>query len=374
MDRVRENREKTGKKRAKKALLCLLLAAILSFCGCTTAKTEQQPSAEPSPSKKSSSAGFFSEEEQGAPPSQSPADPSLGLEDPSLSPASPLPSSPLSDPADDTPYFKPEGEGAGTVAVWWWNKGHAAKANRKKYLDFLQKNGVNEIYICWPDFKSAHLADFVKAAGEKGMGVSLLSGDASWIDPQNDGADAVINAFLEYQKGAGEGERLLSLHMDVEPHQLSDFSTNRQKILQNYADFVVKTAEKVRNEGELIAWDIPFWFDEFTVKRGEEQLPLLDLLAQNADVLCLMSYRDSAQAVLECAQKELTVGKRYGCQVICGVETHSAEGDHVSFMEEGKAYMYQECAALYEALSKQSDEGKYGIAVHYLETWYKLKD
>ena len=374
MDRVRENREKTGKKRAKKALLCLLLAAILSFCGCTTAKTEQQPSAETSPPKKSSSAGFFSEEEQGAPPSQSPADPSLGLEDPSLSPASPLPSSPLSDPADDTPYFKPEGEGVGTVAVWWWNKGHAAKANRKKYLDFLQKNGVNEIYICWPDFKSAHLADFVKAAGEKGMGVSLLSGDASWIDPQNDGADAVINAFLEYQKGAGEGERLLSLHMDVEPHQLSDFSTNRQKILQNYADFVVKTAEKVRNEGELIAWDIPFWFDEFTVKRGEEQLPLLDLLAQNADVLCLMSYRDSAQAVLECAQKELTVGKRYGCQVICGVETHSAEGDHVSFMEEGKAYMYQECAALYEALSKQLDEGKYGIAVHYLETWYKLKD
>ena len=87
-----------------------------------------------------------------------------------------------------------------------------------------------------------------------------------------------------------------------------------------------------------------------------------------------MSYRDSAQAVLECAQKELTVGKRYGCQVICGVETHSAEGDHVSFMEEGKAYMYKECAALYESLSKQLDEGKYGIAVHYLDTWYKLKD
>lgn len=279
------------------------------------------------------------------------------------------------DPADPTAFSaRSEGDG-GTVAVWWWDKGKAVASKRGEYLDFLEKNRVNEIYICWPNFQKRQLADFVKAAGKRGMAVSLLSGDASWIDPQNEGAKKVVEEFLDYQSSALPEERLSSLHMDVEPHQRTDFYTEQEKILQWYGDFVQKTAENVRAQGEKIGWDIPFWFDDFKVLDGQgEALPLLDHLAKNADTLCLMSYRDSAKEVLACAERELVLEGQYGCQIICGVETYSMEGDHVSFMEEGKTFMAEETGKLYLELQQRLPRGKYGIAVHYLDTWLALKE
>ncbi len=265
--------------------------------------------------------------------------------------------------------------GGGTSAVWWWDRGKAGKALRGEYLDFLEKNSINEIYICWPNFNPEHLASFVLSAGERGMKVSLLSGDASWIYPDNKGAESLISQFLEYQKNATPETRLASLHLDVEPHQLEAFYTNRDQFLQYYGDFVLKVSDAVRSEGEKLEWDIPFWFDDYTVtnENGEKE-DILELLARNSDTLCLMSYRDTAEAVLECSEKEIALGKKYGCKIVLGVETHSSEGDHVSFMEEGKEKMYRECEKIYEELSKRLDDGNYGIAVHYLDTWYKLKD
>ncbi len=370
----KENKIFTVLLKGCKAVFCLLLA-FLMLCSCENGekKTSDDPKQDHSFEESASDASSLKEESLLSTPSKesekAPSDPSSPLPLPTYE--SPTEPSPTSEPSDDTPYLQIEGDRQGTVAVWWWNKGHAAKANRKKYLEFLQKNGVNEIYICWPDFKREHLADFVKAAGERGIGVSLLSGDASWIDPQNDGADRVIDDFLAYQQGAQQGERLLSLHMDVEPHQLADFWSDQQNILEKYADFVEKTAKKVRAQGERIEWDIPFWFDGYTVR---EETPLLEHLAENADTLCLMSYRDSAEAVLECSEKELEIGAKYGCRVVCGLETYSAEGDHVSFMEEGKGYMYGQCKTLYGMLSKRCAPEKFGIAIHYLDTWFKMKD
>ena len=343
--------------------LCLLLLLLLAGCG---GAVSHLPPAE-SPSFGDSAT------------KDSPCDPTLSLppSDPAVPSGSDSPTthSSKADDLDPTAFSaRSEGDG-GTVAVWWWDKGKAARLNRGKYLDFLEKNCVNEIYICWPNFNSEQLASFVTDAGERGMAVSLLSGDASWIDPQNNGADAVINEFLEYQRHAEPHERLMSLHMDVEPHQREDFSSNRQEILQWYADFVKKTAKKVQGQGEKIGWDIPFWFDEFAVldENGKET-PLLCHLAEHADTLCLMSYRDSAEAVLDCARKELQLAREYGCQIICGVETHSAEGDHVSFMEEGKDYMASETGKLYLTLKETMPKDQYGIAFHYLDTWYKLQD
>lgn len=265
--------------------------------------------------------------------------------------------------------------GDGTSAVWWWDRFKASKTRRGEYLDFLEKNSINEIYICWPDFKSDDLASFVLDAGKRGIRVSLLSGDANWIYPDNNGIETVISEFLKYQKNANSQTRLASLHLDIEPHQLQAFNNDKEQILQYYADFVLKVSKAVRKDGEKLEWDIPFWFDEFEVtnEKGEKE-ELLELLARNSDTLCLMSYRDTAEAVLECSEKEISLGKRYGCKIVLGVETHSTEGDHVSFMEEGKKTMYRECEKVYGELLQKLGKENFGIAVHYLDTWYKLKD
>ena len=282
---------------------------------------------------------------------------------------------PTSSPDTTEDTFDMSLNGDGTSAVWWWDKGKASERRRGEYLEFLEKNSINEIYLCWPNFDADLLASFVSAAGEKGIKVSLLSGDASWIYPDNKGVEPLIEEFLEYQKGATPETRLSALHLDVEPHQLEAFYKNTEQIIQYYGDFVLKVSSEIRSRGERLEWDIPFWFDEYKVtnEKGEKE-SVLELLARNSDTMCLMSYRDTAPAVLECSENEIALAEKYGCKIVLGVETHSSEGDHVSFMEEGKETMYRECEKIYAELSKRLKKGNFGIAIHYLDTWYKLKD
>ena len=271
--------------------------------------------------------------------------------------------------------FRTEDDG-GTLAVWWWNVNHFfSEAKREQYLDFLAMNNVNEIYLCYPNPDFDRLAKIVRTAGQRGMRVSLLSGDCWWIDKENTGENTVVETFLCYQKSAPADAKLHALHLDVEPHQRDDFSTSRDAVLQSYVEMVVQVAETVRASGERIEWDIPFWFESFTVT-GElgESIPLLELLSKNADTLCLMSYRDSAEEILSVSEEEISACIENGCKVVLGVETFSGEGDHVSFLEEGKYTMYLAMRDVYNDLKQRLGRDRYGIAVHYLDTWFTLKE
>jgi|GEM_PF-1015373 len=270
--------------------------------------------------------------------------------------------------------FREKNDG-GTLAVWWWNVNHFFDtALRDQYLDFLQMNRINEIYLCYPNMDMDRMVEIVRICQARGMGVSLLSGDCWWIDPDNHGENAVIDEFLEYQSYAPEDAKLLSLHLDVEPHQRDDFSTESDLVLQNYASMVKQVSDVIHASGERIEWDIPFWFDNYTVNdENGKELPLLQHLSNNADTLCLMSYRDSAKDILSVSEAEIAVCLSGDCKVILGIETHSSEGDHVSFMEEGKHRMYFEMKEVYQILKSRMPKEKYGMAVHYLDTWFPLK-
>ncbi len=271
--------------------------------------------------------------------------------------------------------FKKEGDG-GTLAVWWWDARILKREKEKEaYLEFLKKNSVNTVYLCYPDFPQEEMVAFVRLARQQGMSVCLLSGDSSFINKDSAGAREVVEKYLLYQQSVPQDARFEALHLDVEPHQREDFNENRQQILQLYAEYVEETAEIVRGAGEKLEWDIPFWFDDYRVinSDGEEQ-DLLSLLCDNADTLCLMSYRDTAQEILAVSEKEIVLCAETGCKVVCGVETHSAEGDHVSFMEEGKGEMYVQMGEVYGELCRRMGQKNFGMAVHYLDTWYALKD
>ena len=47
---------------------------------------------------------------------------------------------------------------------------------------------------------------------------------------------------------------------------------------------------------------------------------------------------------------------------------NSGEGDKVSFKEENKKYLYSELKKL-----EKEVEQEFGISIHYIETWYRLK-
>ena len=265
---------------------------------------------------------------------------------------------------------------SGALGTWWWNcnliKNPDIRASR---LDFLQQNQVTEIYFCIGNsVTDEEVKDFIRDCGRRGIRVACLGGDAIWIMEENETYDAWYARFRQYQQNAAEDEKFYGVHLDVEPHQLSAYSKNADLCWQLYAQYVKKAADMAHQDGTLIELDIPFWLDDFKVTMDEKEWDLLNYLTRTVDTITLMSYRDTARAMISVSNKEIMLAHRNNCRVVLGAETYSEEGDAVSYMEEGKAYMYEELAKVYQDISARKPSGGFGLAIHYVENWYKLKD
>ena len=261
-----------------------------------------------------------------------------------------------------------------TKGVWWWRGEDAASDSvAAQRLDFLAKHGVDEIYFC-VDLRKylKETRSFVKAAGAKGIRVALLAGDVSWIRPGNRGFAETLLAYRSYQRHAAPDEKFYALHLDVEPHQDAKLPDARK--WQLYADFVLRAAADVHAAGEKIEWDIPFWLDDKRVAYGDrEDAPLLDVLTENSDCITLMSYRDSAEAMLDVSKTEVALAKKRNVRVVLGAETgETGEGSIVTYFEEGAAKMDSELAKVIEALDAAKVPAGAGIAIHHIGSWERL--
>ena len=258
--------------------------------------------------------------------------------------------------------------------VWWWRGEDAANPSvAAQRLDFIARQGVGEIYFC-VDLRKYHkeTRSFVKAAGSKGIRVALLSGDVSWIRPGNRGFAETLIAYRSYQRHAAPDERFYALHLDVEPHQDAKLSDGRK--WQLYADFVLRAAADVHAAGEKIEWDIPFWLDGMRVAYGDrEDAPLLDVLTENSDCITLMSYRDTAEAMLDVSKTEIEMAKARNVRVVLGAETgETGEGSFVTYFEEGARKMDAELAKVTEEMDEAKDQDRTGVANHHSKKKKKL--
>ena len=260
--------------------------------------------------------------------------------------------------------------------VWWWHGPDVVNPKRAAArLHFLAAHGVDEIYFCADLAKyGKETRTFVKAARRKGMRVALLAGDVSWIYPGNRGFAETLEAYLSYQRRAAPNERFYALHLDVEPHQDRKLSDERK--WQLYADFVLRAAADVHAAKEKIEWDIPFWLDNIRVSFGERKdVSLLEVVMGASDCVALMSYRDTAEAILDISKEEIAIASKGGVRVVLGAETGATgEGDFVTFFEEGAQAMEAELAKVVSRLESADVPAGAGIAVHHLGSWEKIAE
>ncbi len=111
---------------------------------------------------------------------------------------------------------------------------------------------------------------------------------------------------------------------------------------------------------------LPAWFDDreaFALEDGGPEQTLDAWIADTVDVAALMSYRDTAEAVLQITETERTHGP-----VWLGLELGDAgEGDSVDFSEEGPDAMMQVVETLEAQLT--SDPGLHGVMLHDYGAW-----
>ncbi|MCF3111567.1 hypothetical protein LL912_22465 [Niabella sp. CC-SYL272] len=250
------------------------------------------------------------------------------------------------------------------LGTWWWS---VNKKDWDNYLNFAQQNGVTEIYFSTVDF-SETTAGFVDKAASKGIRVFLLAGSYVWISDRT-GFINLMSKYTQYQNTVSSSKRFAGIHLDVEPHQDPEFQQRRSEIMQQYIDFVVWVSSQYAAAGN-IDFDIPFWLDDVVLYKGQNRL-LYEAVISEATRVFIMSYRDTAAKMYEVSKEEIAFSTSLTKQIFLGAETApSAEGDVVSYAEEGKAYMYSEL----QKLGTLCGNADYGVSIHHITSWYKLKN
>ena len=244
------------------------------------------------------------------------------------------------------------------LGTWWWNK----NLDIEEYLSFANENNITEIYFC--DYSLGNnLKELLQKANHYSIKIYLLAGEKEWLNDRND-LDIIINNYIEFQNN--NEYKLSGIHLDIEPHQFSDFSTNRSSYLYKLIN-IIKTNKELYNNINF-DYDIPFWLDdniEYNSTIKEAYKHIIDY----ADRTFIMSYRDEADKMIDVSIDEINYSKDNNKILFLSAETYSEEGDQVSYLEEGKTYMYSELDKL-----RKEIPNTFGIAIHNIKSWKELKD
>lgn len=245
-----------------------------------------------------------------------------------------------------------------SLGTWWWSK----SLDVEQHIAFAKQNGVTEIYYCDYSFSDS-VANFVEKVCKNDIKVYLLAGEKEWLEDRTD-LDTLIENYIQFQNT--HQYKFSGIHLDIEPHQFSDFAANRANYLYSLVELIYTN----KNQYSQINfdYDIPFWLDdeiEFNGVTKEAYKHIVDY----ADRTFIMSYRDTAEKMFDVSVDEINYAKQNGKTVFLSAETYSEEGNQVSFYEEGKAYMLSELEKLRAMLPEN-----FGIAIHNIKTWKLIKD
>lgn len=197
----------------------------------------------------------------------------------------------------------------------------------------------------------------VRASASQGLEVGVVAGDPWW--PTEPGrVDAA--RLLRFVDGlVGDGVDVASLHLDVEPWGLEQWSVSKAELLDGYLRFVAWT-ERTRVDIGLavpVAYLIPYWFDggNGEVSRieldGRTAFPLDHLVATigTGGSLSVMAYRDRARGpggIIELVADEFD---QQQVTVLVGVETTDIDPPTATFAGSTTGELLRELAEVADA-------------------------
>lgn len=242
------------------------------------------------------------------------------------------------------------------VGVWWWD-------NRlsNDYLIFASENNVDEIYYYTNDFSQKN-ADFIKESNNLGIKVYWLCGEYQWLDDYNLFYEE-MEKFEQFQNN--QINKFEGVHIDLEPHQHPNWNSDKEELIVQYIDFV----KTITNKYKFIKFDfdLPFWLEDI-INYDEKTQEAFKYVIDCANRVFVMSYRDSAEDMVNVATEELQYANEKEKQIFISVETGKEE-DIVTYYEEGKEYLYSQIEKLNKIINQN-----FGLAIHHIKSWYQLKD
>ena len=261
---------------------------------------------------------------------------------------------------------------------WWWSSDGYDASICDNTLDTMQNAAITEIYFygCG-DLMSGNwdpLHTFIQKAMAHNMRVALLYDD--WPDFKSDGGAAFLNTLIPQFKAYKQRypqDALYGIHFDVELNKDGGYSTEN---LQRYCDLFIDKVQVARAQGIVCEVDVGCGWD---VQGGAAVTyggvtGIFNIIARNFDTVSMMSYRDTAQEIINFADRgALASCISNGVEFLLGVETDDAgEGDKVDFCAEDKTYLFQEMDKVFDLLAAMNITTPYGMAIHQNRSFMKL--
>jgi hypothetical protein len=243
-----------------------------------------------------------------------------------------------------------------TRAMWLWSKPAPAEV-----VTWARAHGVREILAYTPATPDlVWLRDLRTRSSAAGISLAALGGEPAWTTRH---ADA-----LSWLRAVASTGLFDAVHVDVEPHALAAWQTDRTTTAQQYVSLLAKLNAATALKFEV---DVAFWYGEVLLPKKAN---LANEVLYRVDAVTVMSYRDTATgpaSVTGVGADLLRRGAAIGKPVRLGVETQPlAECAYCTFAEEGATALD---AALTQIETAGAASASFaGVAVHHYDAWRRL--
>jgi hypothetical protein len=289
--------------------------------------------------------------------------------------------------------------------IWVWDspkKMTAAYAS--EVISVSKKNGFNVIYLTVDDYvpilemrdeaarkeaKESYmkaLSVFVQGAKVSGMEVDVVGGAKDWAIKENRWKGYALIDFVKEYNETYPSARIRNLQYDVEPYLLSEYDSDKEKILKEYVEFIDESARRMKSVSAGFSIVIPHFYDStqkwtpaftYNGERSHTYTHLLKTLSQKKDTeIIIMAYRNffgdenGTRQISEEEIKEASNGG-YTTKVIIAQETGNVPPAYVTFHDYPKVSLFDALLEIQDHYGNYKNFG--GTAVHYFDSFLKLE-
>lgn len=290
----------------------------------------------------------------------------------------------------EQPQLDVTANGTKTLGTWWWKIGDGVTVNvREAYLDFLDYNGVTEIYYyCYDRMRVPNTRqethEFVVSAMNRGIRVAVLYDDPNSQKADNTYfTDTVVANYLAY-KQEYPSDWLYGIHCDVE-HKVN--KANAQTYVDN---FLLAEVQPARDQGIIVELDLSANYNDDPNKSeitcDGQKMHFYEACARHCDTMCIMSYRTTVDKLKYCVSLSGPYAQKVGTKIVYSIEVTAYKksdgsldtGDSnndpaINFCRESKKYVYTTLQDFADFLKPSDYPAGIGFAIHSTNGWAELK-
>ncbi|TMP34809.1 hypothetical protein [Pseudoalteromonas rubra] len=212
-------------------------------------------------------------------------------------------------------------------ATWLWKKGDdplgassmiTAQSEQQTLIDLLQQQNISVVYGSYGQYTSTHpqaVAQWNQTLATQGIRSHYLMAQNTWVFPNNHSKmlSKLQTRFIDYQHNAAPHAEFTALHLDIEPHALSEWkqgtAQSRQALLWQLIDTfkAIRALLDTQKMAKIRLYaDIPTWYDSSTnINWPDRGSAFFTELANVLDGISIMAYeRDSSASIMNATTDE----------------------------------------------------------------------